>query len=401
MKAGEVLTAQKRKYRLIRKEVYQQLNVEGENQWPDYGTSFGIFDFFRNEGEFIEIVRFPTGLTIHFDCRVLLPSELKLSNTVSQTEIKQLTCSTCNTLNDIYAHPYTVNVSCKNCSKRYVFDRITGEYKKTSKVDKGFVPDINLLLTLFLKTAGFDAFPVILSTRNNGFATAQYPLLHQYDYLVSKVELNGENHFLDASNKVLGFGKLPYECFNGFAQLIDKVPGAEMLFSDSITEKKYTSVTLMNDSNDDSKWIGPFHSALGYYESLDIKEDVNEKGKSGFEKKLSDSYTGDFSIEKIELKDLDVNEKPLTVSHVVKISKPENSDIIYFNPMLQEAIKENYFKSSERKYPVELPYKMDETYTLHLEVPTGYIIDETPKSTRVFLNEDEGMFEYIISKSEN
>ncbi|MBC7937838.1 MAG: DUF3857 domain-containing protein [Rhizobacter sp.] len=273
--------------------------------------------------------------------------------------------------------------------------------KETFTNKKGYVPDINLLLTLLLKKADLNAFPVILSTRTNGFATAQYPILNEYNYVVTKLEVGKNSYFLDASNSILGFGKIPSFCFNGYGQVIDMVPGAEMLFSDSITEKKYTNVILMTDVNDSTKWVGPFHSALGYYESLNTKEDIKEKGKSSFEKKLEEAYTGDFSIDKIELKDLEDNNKAMVVSHTIHISRPDNNDIIYFSPMLQEGIKENYFKSSERNYPVELPYKMDETYTLNLEIPKGYVVDETPKSTRVSLNEGEGMFEYIISKNEN
>ena len=34
-----------------------------------------------------------------------------------------------------------------------------------------------------------------------------------------------------------------------------------------------------------------------------------------------------------------------------------------------------------------------------MEVPKGYKIEELPKSAKVMLNEDEGMFEYIIGES--
>ena len=32
-----------------------------------------------------------------------------------------------------------------------------------------------------------------------------------------------------------------------------------------------------------------------------------------------------------------------------------------------------------------------------MEIPTGYKVEELPKSTRVSLNENDGMFEYLIS----
>ncbi|HEX7903738.1 MAG TPA: DUF3858 domain-containing protein, partial [Chitinophagaceae bacterium] len=69
---------------------------------------------------------------------------------------------------------------------------------------------------------------------------------------------------------------------------------------------------------------------------------------------------------------------------------------------LGEGYKDNPFKSAERFYPVEMPYKMDEVYSLQMEVPAGYEVDELPKQLVVKLNEEgEGVFEYRISRSGN
>jgi len=62
-------------------------------------------------------------------------------------------------------------------------------------------------------------------------------------------------------------------------------------------------------------------------------------------------------------------------------------------------MKENYFKSLERNYPVELPFKMEETYNFQIQIPEGYVIDELPKSAKVSLNDSDGIFEYIVSKN--
>jgi hypothetical protein len=74
-------------------------------------------------------------------------------------------------------------------------------------------------------------------------------------------------------------------------------------------------------------------------------------------------------------------------------------DIIYFNPVLDATNEENPFKAAERVYPVEMPACIDETYIFNMEVPKGYKVEELPKSARVMLNEDEGMFEYLIAES--
>jgi len=78
-----------------------------------------------------------------------------------------------------------------------------------------------------------------------------------------------------------------------------------------------------------------------------------------------------------------------------------DEDVIYFNPMLGEAERENPFKSAQRYFPVEMPYRIDDNYILNMEVPDNYKIEELPKSTKVKLNEGDGMFQYLIGASNN
>jgi hypothetical protein len=47
-----------------------------------------------------------------------------------------------------------------------------------------------------------------------------------------------------------------------------------------------------------------------------------------------------------------------------------------------------------------MPYKIDETYLLNMEIPAGYQVEEMPKSAKVAFNENEGIFEYLIQKGE-
>ncbi len=79
----------------------------------------------------------------------------------------------------------------------------------------------------------------------------------------------------------------------------------------------------------------------------------------------------------------------------------ENSkeDLIYFNPILANLKKDNPFKAADRQFPVEMPYKTEDTYILMMEIPKGYAVDDLPKSAKVSLNGSDGMFQYLISAS--
>ena len=92
---------------------------------------------------------------------------------------------------------------------------------------------------------------------------------------------------------------------------------------------------------------------------------------------------------------------PASIHYDFAFKPAAEDNIIYFNPLLSEGYKENPFKSADRKYPVEMPYTIDETYLLTMEIPKGYAVEEMPKSAKVAFNEDEGFFEYLIQKSDD
>jgi hypothetical protein len=93
-------------------------------------------------------------------------------------------------------------------------------------------------------------------------------------------------------------------------------------------------------------------------------------------------------------------EHPVTMNFKMQI-KPTGDDHFYFNPMMKAGLNKNPFLSEERNYPVELPFVFDDSYILNMEIPEGYEVEELPKSVRIKLNDNDGIFEYLIQKNEN
>lgn len=276
----------------------------------------------------------------------------------------------------------------------------SNEPKKIWKEKKGRIGDINLLLTAFLKQQGFKADPVILSTRSNGIPDDGSPLLHQYNYVICKLLIDSTEYLLDASDKHLGFGRLPAKCYNGQGRIIAPMPILQNLSADNLLEAKNTSIFIVNAENKKGKMEASFSTNLGYYESMGIRDELLTTKKEDWFKKMAKSYSFEVNLTNPEIENEKDLEQPLTIKYDFSFGM-EDEEIIYFTPLLAEATKENPFKSATRNYPVEMDYGVDETIVLDMEIPAGYMVDEMPKSTRVKLNEDEGMFEYIITKREN
>jgi hypothetical protein len=277
---------------------------------------------------------------------------------------------------------------------RYSMDQTL---KGLVKTHNGSVAEINLLLTAMMKYADIDADPVILSTRSNGYTFPLYPILSKFNYVICRIIVEDKTFYLDASEPHIGFGRLPLRCYNGHARVVNKMADAIELHSDYVTETKTTSVFIINDEK--GNMVGSVQQTPGYYESNNLRDRVKEKGLEQLQKDIQKEFGMDIVISNFMVDSLNKYENELGIHYDFDI-KDEKEDIIYLNPMFGEGYKENPFKSAERFYPVEMPYAMDETFNLQLEVPQGYVVDELPKSLVVKLNEQEdGMFEYRISQS--
>jgi hypothetical protein len=270
--------------------------------------------------------------------------------------------------------------------------------KDIFKKREGNVAEINLLLIAMLRKAGISADPMILSTRDNGIANDNYPLIHEYNYVICVVFLAGKYVELDASQPYNGFGQLPDACYNGWGHIInEQKPFPIELSADSVSESSVTSVLIFND--DKGKSSGGYKCIFGKSGSYDARQEIIGSSVKTYEKKIQTSAGSDISIENFGVDSLKKYDFPLTVRYDFNLNTT-NTDILYFSPMMGEEYKANPFKSMERHYPVEMPYRIDETYVLNMDIPDGFTIDEIPKSARVIYNENEGMFEYLIQKGE-
>lgn len=277
---------------------------------------------------------------------------------------------------------------------------LTDNFKNIVHNKKGNAADINLLLVSILRHEKIAAEPVILSTRSNGYINELYPMIDRFNYVICEAQINGQNYYLDATEQKLGFGYLPLECYNGYARVVSSQGAhAVYLLADSVRENKKTTVFIINDDN--NNWVGSFNAEMGYYESIDVRNDIAEKGKEEYFKKVKAGFSAEAEFQNFVAEPLNDFEKPMTITCDFDLKVNKDNDLLYFNPLLTGVMKENPFKSAERKYPVEMPYVENEQYIANIDIPAGYEIEELPKREKILFNGDEGVYEYIVQKSGN
>ena len=283
--------------------------------------------------------------------------------------------------------------TCTNHNRTFLSDPL----KKVFETKQGNVAEVNLLLIAMLAKYGLETNPVMLSTRDNGKAWEEYPMLDKMNYVIAQVMIDDKDYLLDASHSKMGFGHLPIDCYNGFARIINKdKPLLIDLSSDSIRESKITTMFISNGEK--GSMTGSYTSYMGEFESQDLRDKLVKTSKEDFFKDIKKGFSIDVNLSNTAIDSLKNFEQPVAVKY--DFTMEMNDDMLYINPIFGEAYKENIFKAEERYYPVEMPYAINENFILRMEIPVGYAIEEVPKSARVNFNENEGLFEYMVAKDE-
>ena len=261
---------------------------------------------------------------------------------------------------------------------------------------RGTSAEINMLLVAMLRKLKIDAEPTILSTRPNGVVHPFYPILSEYDYLIVSAKTGDKEYFLDASEPYLGFNMLPLKCYNGFARVLTQTTYPHIFDNNNLKEKENISVLI---TEDEKGFTAGVEEKLGYYNSLNFREDYGKKKLPEIKDYIKKEFNFETTISDLNIDSLNDYDNCIKINYNAAFNFKE--DIIYFNPLLYYTIKENPFKADNRKYPIEKPYAKSLNYYLSFMIPKGYKVDEIPKSIRAKLNEDEGLFEYLISSNED
>ncbi|HEX7845569.1 MAG TPA: transglutaminase domain-containing protein [Chitinophagaceae bacterium] len=285
------------------------------------------------------------------------------------------------------------NFTCTDRHQLYTEKNLKAVFDKKN----GGVAEINLLLTAMLRYAGINADPVILSRRPYGFVYDRYPVIGRFNYVISRAMINGGDVLLDASRPQSGFGKLGFDCYNGTAKVVNEQATSLSLTAAQLTEKENVTVRLSTTAN--GEWKGNVSKLYGYYESEAMRGSMKTGDQEELKKTISKQYDNDVKIENFKMDSATVLEAPLRVSYDIAYNN-EMADIIYMGPIITGRLKNNPFKSADRLYPVEMPYKIDESYSFILTIPEGYIADELPKPVTFKMNEaGDAIFEYAVSRS--
>lgn len=258
-----------------------------------------------------------------------------------------------------------------------------------------------LLLIAMLRSVGIESYPVVLSTRSNGAITRLHPLLTQFDYVIANASIGGKDYFLDSTNPLAPSDLLPLRALNGLGWLIGD--DAEKWISLN-SSSKYVQLVRMEGALDEfGRLEGKLSASTDGYGALAIRSMLNEGGerdKVGNE--LLEELDG-MEISGVQIENEGDLEKPLSMSAELALDgfAQQAGDFLYVNPHALSRINENPLRLEERAFPVDLGYAYDWVYSIQLQLPEGYEVQESLKDTRMVLPDKGGMFQRSTQISED
>ncbi|WP_042479146.1 DUF3857 domain-containing protein [Solitalea canadensis] len=256
----------------------------------------------------------------------------------------------------------------------------------------GNIADINLFLTGTLKAHGFNVYPVILSTRENGYPTTLYPILTDFNYIIANVIIGGKSYLLDATEKELDFGTIPFRCLNKEGRIVDYKKSNWINLVPKLFDTEQINVEMTVSSDGSIK--GSFAGRKYDYAAIKERKKINSfSSMTDFQKSIQDKFTTG-TIDSLKTENLDVLNEPLEVKFKFKLHEEDAADskTIYLQPFIFDKLESNPLKQNIRTFPIDFGIKKRSITNLSITIPEGYEVESIVKNTNFVLADKSGFY---------
>jgi hypothetical protein len=274
-------------------------------------------------------------------------------------------------------------------------DGIKSAWKKKS----GNWGEINMILYHFLVDAGVKAYPLLVSTRDNGQILANFVNIYQINKLVTYVPVDSTKYYvLDASDKYNTYNEIPFELLNSYGLSLDKAKGKYEL----VLLKKDVPVRQVVMINADIKPDGTMNGTAQINSFSYLKSNSLELYKTLDEKKYKDilkAFDNNLKITSLKFENADIDSLPLTQNIDFNLDLPGTDDkYLYFTPNLFTQLYGNPFVSEKRASDIDFGFIHIYSINGRYKMPEGYKIESLPKSMFILIADKSISFRRIAGE---
>lgn len=251
--------------------------------------------------------------------------------------------------------------------------------------------EINLWLVGALRSAGIEAYPLLLSTRSHGRVYKDYPFSHSFNYVVACVYIDGKPILADATDPYIAEDDISVSCLNDAGLLVDK-ENLKWLSLQS-PELSKLKVYLKFDSVAAVPSILVANSATNY-EAARLRNAYADNTPE----LISDLNKKMYLVDKnsVSVKNFQKGSNYFSYSYTVNSKVEEINNKLYISPFLAEVFDNNPLKQKTRNYPVDITYPVSRTYKAEIVIPAGYKVDFLPEKST--LNDELFELNYFVEE---
>ncbi len=265
---------------------------------------------------------------------------------------------------------------------------------KVLKERSGSNASINFILINMLKDAGFEAYPAVMRSRDNGFLTIR-ATVKEFNTFVVAVKVGDKLSYLDGSIEDGWLDVLPDNLLVDRARIVSKDKPAEWVDLRGVSESKSRSM-VKGQLQADGTLQADIQTKYTGLEAASLRHDFRT---------ATDSAT--FVSELAQELNCEIESLALTHHHGLGPDVERNmhvtkqydaaGDIIYLNPWVLNVMSENPLTEEERTLPIEFPYIYTENLASVITLPEGYVVEELPKS--LMIKSEDGKLSCVIAST--
>jgi hypothetical protein len=272
-------------------------------------------------------------------------------------------------------------------------DGIKSVWKKRS----GNSGEINAILYHLLKKAGIKAYPMLVSTRDNGLLEPAFVDIFQLNHLVTYVPVDSTKYYvLDATNRYYTYNQIPYNLLNSYGLSLNKDDDKyDMVLISTKTPSKEI-VVINGEIGPDAKMKGNGEIASYGYNRTSSLELYKTAGEKKFEEYLTENDNS-LRLSNLKLGNEAIDTLPLKQEFDFTDDLNNSDNYIFFSPNIFTALHVNPFLSEKRSSEVDFGFANDHQIYGRYKIPAGYNIESLPKDAAIAMGDRSLRFKRALT----
>ena len=240
--------------------------------------------------------------------------------------------------------------------------------------------ELNFILIDLLRDAGLKAYPLLVSTKDNGTVNTVYPFLGQFNNTMTCVLIGEQKYILNAADKYNPAYLIPYDVLGNAGFVVDKLYGGWITLNNP-KDKWRNMVTLSAtiDSNNIMEGNATVYS-YGYAKNPLAKSWI--ENKSSFTDHFTEAVSG-MKVENMQVKNEEADSLPLEQKFGFTVPLSSSGDYKYFSLNLFQGLEKNPFIADERKTDIDFNYPKSYVIIGKINIPDGYEFEGLPKNMKM------------------